>query len=56
MILALGPPDFCVDKNNAKFITQGSFKKKHHLLSYEQKKKVYRGKKTKPILTTGGCE
>lgn len=40
MILALGPPDFCVHKNNAKFITQGGLKKKkpHHLLSKAKKK------------------
>ena len=34
-------------------LLKGALKKTHHLLSYEQEKNVYRGKKTKPVLKLG---
>lgn len=47
MILALGPPDFCVHKNNAKFITQGGFKKKATPFTFKSRKKMYIEEKNK---------
>ena len=53
MILALGPPDFCVHKNNAKFITQGGLKKKTPF-TFKCIKKMYIEEKNKANINNWG--